>query len=83
MIMRMHRRENRIMPNGFAIIRYCYFNPIIGDIGAYIYEIFYGYQESGIEDRRNKTISNKKAQELINTHNLTLVVNNEHGKVWE
>lgn len=71
------------MPKGFAILSYYCHNPVITQIHTTVYEKFYGKNYKGKDDPRNKIISKEEALSTINDLNLTLVVNNKHGKVWE
>ncbi len=71
------------MPKGFAILSYFCYNPVITDTYTTVYERFYGCNYKGENDPRNTIISKEEAMSTIESCNLSLVVNNEHGKVWE
>ncbi len=71
------------MPKGFAILSYFCHNPLITEVHSTVYEKFYGNNYLGKGDPRNKIISKEEAMATIESCNLSLVVDNKHGKVWE
>ncbi|MFR9619292.1 MAG: hypothetical protein SNI12_07260 [Rikenellaceae bacterium] len=71
------------MPKGFAIIGYSSYNKMISDYHTTIYERFYGVDANGKNDPRNTVISKEEADFVIEKLHFSIVVDNEHGRVWE
>lgn len=70
------REEQHTPPKGLAILRYFIYPAFDPECGQIVYERYKSKTNSKIIDK-------KEAQKLIKEHSLQLVVDNQHGKVWE
>ena len=73
------------MNDDFFIIRYHVTSPLVSDVAKIVHEKVYPRDATGhltMEDPRNEIISARQAMEIVRQEDLTLVVDNKHGRIW-
>lgn len=73
------------MNDDFLIIRYHVTSPLVSDVAKIVHEKVYPRDATGhltMKDPRNEIISARQAMEIVRQEDLTLVVDNKHGRIW-